>query len=63
MKKLMILFAVAIATSCSPTDPSEIDPTLEVNASTSEKIKEAQDENIELEEIDGELDSIMQTLK
>lgn len=63
MKKLMVLFAFAIATSCSATDPSDIDPTLEVKPETSEKINEAQDENIELEEIDGELDSIMQTLK
>jgi hypothetical protein len=39
-------------------DGTPIDLTIE----TSEKIKEAQEENIELEKIDGELDSLINSL-
>ncbi|MFA7274203.1 MAG: hypothetical protein WC044_10050 [Crocinitomicaceae bacterium] len=63
MKKTMIFFAVLLTAACSAKDPSDIDPTLKTNTETTKKIKEAQSENIELEAIDGELDSLIQTLK
>jgi uncharacterized protein YcfL len=62
MKKIMMLFSVALVTACGSPAPEDIDPTIEVTSETSEKIKQAQDENVELEEIDGELDSIIKTL-
>lgn len=62
MKNLLILFSVALATACGSPAPEDIDPTLEVTTETSDKIKQAQDENVELEEIDGELDSIIKKL-
>lgn len=62
MKNALILLAVVFATSCSSGD-KEVDPSLKVSSDTSEKIKEAQDVNIELEEIDGELDSLIVTIK
>lgn len=60
MKNALILFAVIFATSCSSDE--EIDPTLKVKAETSEKIKEAQDVNVQLEVIDGELDSLLTSI-
>ena len=62
MKILIFLFSAALLTACGPQNPDDIDPTLETSADTSEKIKEAQNENVELEAIDGELDSIIKKL-
>jgi len=61
MKNALILFAVILATSCSSDE--EIDPSLKVKSETTEKIKEAQDVNVQLEVIDGELDSLIMTIK
>ncbi len=64
MKNLIKLLFLVVVTSCSSTiDPEDIDPTLEVNPETLEKIKEVQDANVELEAIDGELDSLIIKIK
>lgn len=63
MKNVLILFAVLFFASCSADEKQDIDPTLKVKPETSEKIKEAQDVNIELEAIDGELDSLIISIK
>lgn len=59
----MILFALTVASACSSPQPSDIDPTLKVKTETTEKINQVQAVNIELEEIDGELDSLILKLK
>lgn len=59
MKIVMLLVTVMIGAACSSPEVKDIDPTLEVSSETTEKIKEAQDANVELEQIDGELDSII----
>lgn len=59
MKKGLIVLVAVIAAACSSPEVKDIDPTLEVSSETIEKIKEAQDANVELEEIDGELDSLI----
>ena len=58
----MIILAVAIITACtSATDDNKA--KTDVTQETFEKIEQAQDVNIELEEIDGELDSLLNTIK
>lgn len=55
---------LGIVTACGSTDSSEgKTDKVAVTPETSEKIKKAQDENIELEEIDGELDSLINSIK
>lgn len=63
MKKIMIIFAIGTLVACGSTEENE-DPTkIEVKEETAEKVKKAQDANVELEEIDGELDSLINAIK
>ena len=48
---------LGILVACNSS--AEVDPEMEVSSDTIDKLKEAQDENIELEAIDGELDSLI----
>lgn len=61
MKKLIIIVVLGMTAACgsSADNVSEDD---KVTPETAEKIKEAQDVNTELEEIDGELDSLLNLL-
>ena len=62
MKKSRVLIAAFIAvlsTSCSDAADSE---QVDVTPETSEKIEQVQDANVELEEIDGTLDSLMNSI-
>lgn len=63
MKKLMIIFVVGIMVACGSSTENEEGTKKEVTPETSEKVKEAQDANVELELIDGELDSLIITIK
>lgn len=56
----MLIFVIGITTACGSS--AEEDPNKEVTAETAEKVQQVQDENIELEEIDGELDSLINLL-
>ena len=62
MKKTMLLIVIGMATACGSSNDNIDDANLEVTTETSEKVKEAQDVNAELEEIDGELDSLLNIL-
>ncbi|WP_339886739.1 hypothetical protein [uncultured Flavobacterium sp.] len=59
MKQILLIFAVAILTACGPSAEKVDDENLEVTSETTKTIEEAQDLNTELEEIDGELDSLL----
>jgi|GEM_PF-1676270 DNA-binding transcriptional regulator GbsR (MarR family) len=59
MKQLLLIFAVVFLTACGPSNKEEVDENMEVTSETSKNIEEAQDLNTELEEIDGELDSLL----
>lgn len=59
MKQLMLIIAVSMLTACGPSGEKGDDEKMEVTTETSEKIVEVQDVNTELEEIDGELDSLL----
>lgn len=63
MKKLMIIFAVGTLVSCGGAEENEVSADTKVTEETTEKVKEAQDANVELEEIDGELDSLINVIK
>lgn len=63
MKKLMIIFVVGIMVACGSSTENVDGTKKEVTPETSEKVKEAQDANVELELIDGELDSLIITIK
>ncbi|MES2800652.1 MAG: hypothetical protein V4638_11590 [Bacteroidota bacterium] len=63
MKKSIFILSVLFLTSCGSTDANEEGTQEKVKTETSEKLKEAQDVNTELEEIDGELDSLLNSLK
>ena len=58
----MIIITLGIVVACGSSDLNEDGTPIDVTAETSEKVKEAQDENIELEKIDGELDSLINSL-
>lgn len=62
MKKGMLIIAVGMLTACGSTD-SDAEAKMDVTPETIEKIDQAQDVNVELEEIDGELDSLLTLLK
>lgn len=60
MKKLGVIFAVLLMTAaCGKSNDNVVDEKLEVTSETSKKIEETQNLNTELEEIDGELDSLL----
>jgi outer membrane biogenesis lipoprotein LolB len=59
MKQLLLIFAIAFLTACGSSTEKEVDENLEVTTEKSKNLEEAQDLNIELEEIDGELDSLL----
>lgn len=62
----MFILVIGFFVSCeSKESSSETTPESEkeeVKPETSKKLKEAQDLNVELEEIDGELDSLINAL-
>jgi hypothetical protein len=62
MKKIMLIVAIGTLIACGSPE-KEIALTDETTAETTEKIGEAQGANVELEEIDGELDSLMNAIK
>jgi PBP1b-binding outer membrane lipoprotein LpoB len=62
MKKLMIILLLGIVTSCGSSTENEEDTEKSVTPETIEKVKKAQDENTELEAIDGELDSLINSI-
>lgn len=59
MKHLLLIFAVVFLTACGSSTEKEVDENMEVTSETSKKIEEVQEVNVELEEIDGELDSLL----
>lgn len=59
----MLIFIVGLFSACSSSSEAEENANDSVKAETSEKLTKVQELNIELEEIDGELDSLIITLK
>lgn len=62
MRMKAIVIAGLILSACSSSTDSATDEG-PVKTETAEKIKVVQDANVELEEIDGELDSLLTELK
>lgn len=58
----MVLF-VGLFSACASSSDGEENANESVKAETSENLKKVQELNVELEEIDGELDSLINTLK
>ncbi len=58
MRKLIVFMALGLA-ACGGEEQSGEGDKQPVNPKTTQKIKKAQDVNTELEEIDGELDSLL----
>lgn len=63
MNKLVLIFVVGMLSACGSSSDGEEQAKESVQAETSEKLKKVQDLNVELEEIDGELDSLINILK
>lgn len=62
MKKPIVMFVfLAVLASCG--QEKEEDPTQPVTDEVKKELKEAEDLNVELEKIDGEIDSLMNTLE
>lgn len=59
MKQLLLIFAVVLLTACGQSTEKVDDENIEVTSETAKNIEAAQDLNTELEEIDGELDSLL----
>lgn len=63
MNKLMLILIVGLFSACSSSSGGEENAKESVKTETSENLTEVQELNVELEEIDGELDSLINTLK
>lgn len=62
MRKSMVIFLLLFVASCGSPEVNEDGTPINVTPETSAKMTEAQDVNVELEKIDGELDSLLKTL-
>lgn len=62
MKQLMFLAALFLVVSCG-SDSEEANPKDEVTEKTEKELDKVQEDNVELEEIDGELDSILNEIQ
>ena len=62
MKYILTLVLVASLMSCG-TDIEDVDPEAPVTEETVEELKNGQDENVEIEELDGELDSLINEIE
>lgn len=65
MKKIMMILAVGVLAACGSPAESETakeTTTDELTTETQDEVKKAADANVELEKLDGELDSLMNTL-
>lgn len=68
MKKMIFLFTTCVLFSCGSQDEdagaidSKDAPKEEIKPESSEKLKKVQDINVEIEEVDGELDSLINSL-
>jgi uncharacterized protein YcfL len=62
MKQLTVIIALAMGTACSSSGEKGDESQQEVTSETSQKLIEAQQVNTELEELDGQLDSLLNSL-
>lgn len=60
MKKIIVLFMLGLLIACGESD--ELDKQEAVNDETMEKLTKVQELNVELEQIDGELDSLINSV-
>lgn len=58
----MLIFMFGGLVACGSSESEEEQSKEEVKTETIEKLKEVQDLNVDLEKIDGELDSLINTL-
>lgn len=68
MKKMgILLFTSLLLFACSSTEANETeettDETTHVEASTMDELKKTEEVNEELEQLDGELDSLLSTIE
>lgn len=59
MKKILILLIIGCVVSCSSSNEGDSENKDAVAPETTKKIEDAQGANIELETMDGELDSLI----
>lgn len=65
-KKLIIIIALGTLVACGSStdgDKAEEEVNKNLKTETRDEVKKVEDANVELEQLDGELDSIMNTLK
>lgn len=61
MKHVLIIAALFTITSCG--DSEEVGENTPVSEETTEELNQIQDENIEIEQLDGELDSLLNEIE
>lgn len=62
MKQLMLIAALFTVVSCG-SDKEDPDPKDAVTDKTEKKLEKVQEDNVELEQLDGELDSMLNEIK
>lgn len=63
MKHLLIIGALLTFTSCGGDAAEEVDETTPVKDEAQTELKQIQDENVEIEQLDGELDSLLNEIE
>ena len=62
MKQILFIAALFTVVSCG-SDSEDIDPDAPLTNQTEEELEEVQDDNIKLETMDGELDSLLNEME
>lgn len=62
MKYLAMTLIVFAMVSCGSND-DEVDPTAPVSEKTEEKLEKVQEDNIDIEKLDGQLDSLLNEIE
>lgn len=62
MKQILMLLLVVSVVSCG-TNIEDVDPEAPVTEETKEELKIVQDDNVAIEELDGQLDSLINEIE
>lgn len=63
MKHILIIGALLAFTSCGGDAVEEVDETSPVTEESKTELEQIQDENVEIEQLDGELDSLINEME
>lgn len=59
MKKIRLLLVISVLISCQSCSENEDEKTTDITSETTKELEEVQETNVELETMDGELDSLI----